>query len=182
LVLRSKLRNPRGDFEAQITKPELPVLRPKPENPPPPWFWGSTKKPIAGFEAKLRETVTTSFEVKMEKTVTTGFEAKLVKTVATSFEAKLAKTVKWFWGQTTHKSLTLVLKLNQEISAPHFHVAGADRTRRHPTSATISGPLHQVSYSCHDPRHCTPCRTCHLHTTRQVNTILQTNKDKRKTK
>jgi hypothetical protein len=38
LVLRSKPRNRRGDFEAQITKPELPVLKPKPGNPPPPWF------------------------------------------------------------------------------------------------------------------------------------------------
>jgi hypothetical protein len=38
LVLRPKPRNRHGDFEAQITKPELPVLRPKPGNPPPPWF------------------------------------------------------------------------------------------------------------------------------------------------
>jgi hypothetical protein len=38
LVLRPKPRNRRGDFEAQITKPELPVLRPKQGNPPPPWF------------------------------------------------------------------------------------------------------------------------------------------------
>jgi hypothetical protein len=38
LVLRHKPRNRRGDFEAQITKPELPVLRLKPKNPPPPWF------------------------------------------------------------------------------------------------------------------------------------------------
>jgi hypothetical protein len=38
LVLRPKLRNPRGDFEAQITKLKLPVLMPKPKNPPPPWF------------------------------------------------------------------------------------------------------------------------------------------------
>jgi hypothetical protein len=30
LVLRSKLRNRHGDFEAQINKPELSVLRPKP--------------------------------------------------------------------------------------------------------------------------------------------------------
>jgi hypothetical protein len=58
-------------------------------------------------------------------------------------------------------------------------VSGADRTRRHPTSqlpghriptcATILGPLHQVSSSCHGPCRCTPCRTCHLHTTRQAN-------------
>jgi hypothetical protein len=36
--LRPKPENCRSDFEAQITKPELSVLRPKPENPPPPWF------------------------------------------------------------------------------------------------------------------------------------------------
>jgi hypothetical protein len=38
LVLRPKPRNRRTDFEDQITKPKLPVLRPKPGNPPPPWF------------------------------------------------------------------------------------------------------------------------------------------------
>jgi hypothetical protein len=32
LILRHKLRNRCGNFEAQITKPELPVLRPKPGN------------------------------------------------------------------------------------------------------------------------------------------------------
>jgi hypothetical protein len=37
------------------------------------------------------------------------------------------------------------------------------------------GPLHQASYSCHDPCRYPPCRTCHLHTTRQANTILHTN-------
>jgi alkanesulfonate monooxygenase SsuD/methylene tetrahydromethanopterin reductase-like flavin-dependent oxidoreductase (luciferase family) len=88
LVLRPKPRNHRGDFEAQITKPELPVLSPKPGNPPPPWFWGSTKKPTIAFEAKPGETVTTSFEAKLEKTVATGFEAKPAKTVAAGFEAK----------------------------------------------------------------------------------------------
>jgi hypothetical protein len=38
LILRPKPRNCHGDFEAQITKPELPVFRLKPGNPPPPWF------------------------------------------------------------------------------------------------------------------------------------------------
>jgi alkanesulfonate monooxygenase SsuD/methylene tetrahydromethanopterin reductase-like flavin-dependent oxidoreductase (luciferase family) len=94
LVLRSKLRNHHGDFEVQITKPELPVLRPKPRNPLPPWFWGSTKKPAADFEAKPGETVATSFEVKLEKTVATGFEAKLLETDATDFEVKPVKTIR----------------------------------------------------------------------------------------
>jgi hypothetical protein len=38
-------------------------------------------KPIAGFEAKLGETIATSFKAKLEKTVATGFEAKPAKTV-----------------------------------------------------------------------------------------------------
>jgi hypothetical protein len=45
LVLRPKPRNCRGDFEAQITKPELPVLRPKPGNPPPPGFVAQPRNP-----------------------------------------------------------------------------------------------------------------------------------------
>jgi hypothetical protein len=93
LVLRPKPRNRRGDFESQITKPELPVLRPKPKNPPPPWFWGSTKKPTTDFEVKPRETVATSFDAKLEKTVATGFEAKPAKTVIAGFEAKPVETI-----------------------------------------------------------------------------------------
>jgi hypothetical protein len=81
LVLRSKLRNRRSDFETQITKPELPVLRPKLGNPPPPWFCGSTKKLTASFVTKLKETVATSFESKLEKTIATDFEVKSAKIV-----------------------------------------------------------------------------------------------------
>jgi hypothetical protein len=66
LILTSKPRNRRGDFDTQITKPEMPVLRPKPENPLPHWFWGSTKKPTTSFEAKPGETAATSFEGKLE--------------------------------------------------------------------------------------------------------------------
>jgi hypothetical protein len=133
LVLRPKLRNRRSDFKTEIIKPELSVLRPKPRNPPPPWFWGSTKKPTAGFEAKTGETIATSFEAKLEKTVTigfevkpeitvtgfeakpletvvTGFEAKLPETIATGFKTKPVKTVWVVWGQTTHKPLPSVLR------------------------------------------------------------------------
>jgi hypothetical protein len=49
------------------------------------------------------------------------------------------------------------------------------------TCVTILDSLHQVSYSYHDPRRYTSCRTFHLHTMRQANVILQTNKDKSKT-
>jgi hypothetical protein len=93
LILRPKPRNRRGNFEGQINKPELSVLRRKLGNPPPLWFCGSIKKPTTGFEVKSGETVATSFEAKLEKTVATGFEAKPLETVVTGFEAKLTKTV-----------------------------------------------------------------------------------------
>jgi hypothetical protein len=94
LVLRSKSRNRRYDFEAQIITPKLPILRPKQENPPPSWFWGSTKKSSTGFEAKPGETVVTSFEAKLEKIVAADFEAKPLETLATGFDAKSIKTVR----------------------------------------------------------------------------------------
>jgi hypothetical protein len=46
------------------------------------------------------------------------------------------------------KPSTLVLRLNQETR--HDRPA-----TEYPTCATILGPLHQVSYSCHDPHRCT---------------------------
>jgi hypothetical protein len=93
LVLRHKPRNDRSDFEAQISKLKLPDLRPKPGNPPPPWFWDSTKKRTTGFDTKPEETVFISFDAKLEKTVATGFEAKPEKTVAAGFEVKPPETV-----------------------------------------------------------------------------------------
>jgi hypothetical protein len=116
LVLSTKPRNRFANFEAQITKPELPVLRTKPEN-----------------------------------------------------------------------LTTLVLRLNQEIHAPRLLVHGTDRTRRHPTYRSsgqrvsdlcliIFDSLHHVFYSCLNHHRCPPCRTYHIHTTRQANTILHTNK------
>jgi hypothetical protein len=56
-------------------------LRPKPGNPPSPWFLGSTKKLTTSFEAKPGETVATDFEAKLAKTVAIGFEVKPKKTV-----------------------------------------------------------------------------------------------------
>jgi hypothetical protein len=97
LVLRPKPRNRRGDFEAQITKPR---------NPPPPWFWGSTKKPTTDFDAKPGQTVATSFEAKLEKTVVAGFEAKPPETVATGFEAKPAETVTTDFEAKSAKTIT----------------------------------------------------------------------------
>jgi hypothetical protein len=110
--------------------------------------------------------------------MTTDFKAKPEKTVAISFEVKSEETV------------PVVLRLNQEtralvsictVQTAHGVTRPLDRlTTEYPTCATISDPLQQVSYSCHDPRRCLPYHTCHLHTTRQANTILHMNKDKSK--
>jgi hypothetical protein len=63
-VLRPKPRNHRANFMGQITKPQLPVLRPK-QGKPSEWFWGQTTKTVAtGFEAKLGETVNLGLEAK----------------------------------------------------------------------------------------------------------------------
>jgi hypothetical protein len=118
------------------------------------------------------------------------------------FEAQTKKPSRWFWGPNHQtratgfelqigKLLILVLSLNQETYAPRLLVHGTDCTRCHPTSRssghqvpelclTIPSPLHQVTYSCLDPRRYLPCLTCHLHTTRQANTILHMNQDKDK--
>jgi hypothetical protein len=82
LVLRSKTRNHHGNFDAQITKLELSILRP------------NQKKTVAtSFEVKLEKTIATSFKDKLEKTVATGFKAKLVKTVRTILRSNHSQTV-----------------------------------------------------------------------------------------
>jgi hypothetical protein len=73
-----------------------------------------------------------------------SFEAKPEKTIATSFEAKPKKIV------------PVVLRPNHWQT---FDLGFEDQPRNF-------GPLHQVSYSCHDPHR------YHLHTTRQANAIL----------
>jgi hypothetical protein len=60
------------------------------------------------------------------------------------------------------------------VQTAHGATRPLDRSAtEYPTCATILGPLHQVSYSCHGPHHCMPCHTCHLHTMSQANVILQ---------
>jgi hypothetical protein len=146
LVLRPKPKNRRGDFKAQITKPKLPILSPKLGNPPPPWFWGSTKKSTTGFEAKPGETAATSFEAKLDKTVATGFEAKPVKTVPAGFEAKPletiatgfeAKPVKTMWvpdlcdhPRSSTPGLLLLQRSSSLHAMPHLPPAHHETSKR----------------------------------------------------
>jgi hypothetical protein len=114
------------------------------------------------------------------------------------FETQSKKSSRWFWGPNHQtgaagfeaqigKPSTLILRPNQKTLALRLYVHGVDRTRHYLTSRspghwvsdlclTISDPLHQVSYSCHDLHRYPPCHTYHLHITRQANVILHTNK------
>jgi hypothetical protein len=84
MILRLKSRNHRDDFETQNTKPELPVLMPKP-----------------------RETIATSFEAKLKKTAATGFDAKPPETVTTDFEVKPVKTVRMVLRPNHSQTVTI---------------------------------------------------------------------------
>jgi hypothetical protein len=112
LGFEAQTKKPSWWFEAQITKPELLVLRPKPRNPPHPWFWGSTNKLTADFEAKPGETIVTSFKAKLEKTIATGFETKPVKTIASVFGAKPLETVATSFEAKPAKTVRVVLRPN----------------------------------------------------------------------
>jgi hypothetical protein len=189
----------------QITKLDLQVLWPKLGNPTPPWFWGSTKKPTAGFEAKPGETVATSFEAKLEKTVAASFVIKLEKnrrsrfwgqpleTIATGFEAKLAKTVRVVSRPNHSQTVDLGFEAqprNPLSSSPcarcRPHIAPLDLLIARPPSTwpvwpspvlcTMSPTLATILVAA---RHAAPA-TC---TPRDKQTrFSKRNKDKRKTK
>jgi hypothetical protein len=79
----------------------------------------------------------------------------------------------WFWGSTKKPVLPVSLCT---IQIAHSDLTSWSSGHWVPDLCLIiTAPLHQASYSCHDPRRCPPCRTCQLHTTRQANVILHTN-------
>jgi hypothetical protein len=60
----------------QITKLQLPVLRPKLGNPSR-WFWGQTTRTVAtNFEAKLGETIDLGFEAEQRNPYSSSFCAR----------------------------------------------------------------------------------------------------------
>jgi hypothetical protein len=150
------------------------------------WFWGANWQISSHLVLRPKP-----------RNRCSDFVGQITKPHLPFLRMKPGNPSEWFWGQTTrtvatgfglnHEKLwTLVLRLSQETRTSHLLVHGANRIQRRLTSrssghrvpdlcVTIPDPLHRVSYSCHDPRRCPPCRTCHLHTMRQANVILYTN-------
>jgi hypothetical protein len=126
-----------------------------------------------------------------DKPKPTGFWDPNQETVKVILRVKSLNRSCRFWGPN-RKTIDLDFETqprNPHSSSPcaqyRSHTASPDLPIIQPPSArpvlTISGPLHQVFYSCLDPHWCPPCCTCYLHTTRQVNIIFQMKQNKGKT-
>jgi hypothetical protein len=140
-------------------------------------FWGSNRETLhhLDFEAQLRnhhrfwgqtgKNRRHQFWGQTDGNRRSRFWGQTARNRSSGFEAKpLTNRRPWFWAST--KKLALLVSTYQ-VQIVHGVTRPLDRpATEYPTCATISGPLHQVSYSCHSPHHCTPYRTCHLHTTR----------------
>jgi hypothetical protein len=128
-------------------------------------FWGQIERNCGHW-----------FQGQTGRNCPSGFKAKPLTNRPNGFDAKpLTNHWPWFWVLKKPVLLisTCTVQTAHGVTRPPDHSATV-----YPTCATISGPLHQVSYFLHDPHRCPPCRTCHLHTMRQANTISKWNKDK----
>jgi hypothetical protein len=168
-------------FEAQTRKPSTTlVLRLNQETHC--QFWGQTERKCRHqFWGQTGENSRHWFWGQTSKNRRNRFWGQTARNRSSGFEAKpLTNHRHWFWGWTKKPAL---LVSTCQVQTAHGATRPLDRpATEYPTYATIPGPLHQVFYSCHDPHRCTPCRTYHLHTTRQANVILQMKRDKKKTK
>jgi hypothetical protein len=100
-----------------------------------------------------------------------GFKAQTGKPSPLVLRPNQENSRHWFWGSTKKPALLLSTCI---VQTAHSATQPLNRPAiEYPTYATILDHLHQVSYSCHDSHHCMPCRTYHVHTMRQANTILQ---------
>jgi hypothetical protein len=151
--------------QAACTHAESKDSKPEPEEPRP-------------WHGKLREKILCE---KLQARGQLATKLDLAQTAQNSFDVKpLPNHRPSFWGSTKKLALqvsTCQVQTVYSVTRPVNHPV-----TEYPTCVTISDSLHQVSYSYHSHHHCTPCRTCQLHTTRQANAILQMNKDKRKIK
>jgi hypothetical protein len=142
------------------------------------WFWGPNHQSIsASFRAQTEKS--TGFEAKLEKTLTTGFKVKPEKTVWVVLRSNHSQTIDLGYEAQPR---------NLRFSSPHArcrsHTVPPDLSITRPSSTWPMRPspvLCTRSPSCHDPRHCTPCYTCHLHTTRQATRFSNKIENKGKT-
>jgi hypothetical protein len=158
------------NFEAQTKKPlrwfwgsnhqtVAAILKTKPKNPPPPWFWGSTKKPSPPVLMPNQRNSRCRFWGQTGENHRPWFWGQSRENRPNGFEAKpLANRRPWFWGST--KKLVLLVSTCMMQTAHSVTWALDFPAIEYPTCATISDPLHQVSYSFHDPHRCPPYHTC----------------------
>jgi hypothetical protein len=149
------------------------------DKPKPAWFSGPNQETVAvilrsnspnwscQFWGSNRETRSHRFWGQTGRNRRHRFWGQTGENHPSGFEVKpLTNHRPWFWGSTKKPALF--------VSMCTVHTAhSATRPLDHPateylTCATFPSPLHQVSDSHHNPRCCTPCHTCHLHTTRQA--------------
>jgi hypothetical protein len=134
-------------------------------------FWGPNRETLhhLGFEAQPRDPPPI-LRPNQEKTFH-QFWGQTGENRPSGFDAKpLTNRRSWFWGSTKKHMLLVSICI---VQTTHSVTQPPDRPAiEYPTYAIIPGSLHLISYSCHDPHRCPPCRTCHLHTTRQANMIL----------
>jgi hypothetical protein len=143
------------DLDACLTSSSLRQFCDATEKPRPAWFWGPIQETVAVNLRPKSPNWSCRFWGPNQKTRPSGFKAK-----------PLTNCRPWFWGSTRKRTLLIS---TCTVLTPHNATRPLDHpTIEYPTCATILDPLHQVSYSCHDPHRCTPCRTYHLHTTRQA--------------
>jgi hypothetical protein len=98
------------------------------DKPSPTWVWGTNQETIAVILRPKSPNCSYQFwDTNQETLHHLGFEAQL-RNRPSVLRTKREKPSQWFWGQTTDKPSTLVLRLNEKICAPRLHVYGAERT------------------------------------------------------
>jgi hypothetical protein len=109
------------------------------------WFWGPNQETIAVILSPKSLKRTCRFWGPNQKTTTTVLRQNREKPSPSVLRLKQYKPFQWFWGQTTDKLSTLVLRVNKEIRTLCLLVHGTYRTQRHPT---FRSPGHRLPDLC----------------------------------
>jgi hypothetical protein len=117
-----------------------------PRRPPSVGFMAQpTNRSLHGFEAQIGQLEPPVLSPNQRKTSPPILRSNWRKPSTPVLRPNWRNLSQWFWGQTTDKPSTLVLRLNQETHAPRLLMHGVDRTQRHLTSRS---PGHQVPDLC----------------------------------